>query len=255
MPRARSSRRARRAGARSRTPRSATRADPALSRAGGRGHPLKTHRLQAAAAEVPGTVLVAVGDATWSAGAPDGRYPIYSLTKPVIAAAVFALVDDGRIALADRAPQGWPGTVAQLLDHTSGARDYGSLPAYHDAVRRRPLGPWSDEELLDAARRAGPDFAPGDAWAYSNTGYTLLRRLLDVHGGLASFLPRLGLPGTIVAVHPDDLLATVPAPSALIADGVPDVRGGYDPRWGGHPALIAPAPAPPRFLRARPPPL
>src|SRR4051812_46598579 len=202
---------------------------------------MKTHRLEAAAAEVPGASLVAVGDATWSAGALDGRYPVYSLTKPVIAAAVFALVDDGRIALADRAPQGWPGTVAQLLDHTSGARDYGSLPAYHDAVRRRPRDPWSDEELLDAARRAGPDFAPGDAWAYSNTGYTLLRRLLDVHGGLASFLPRLGLPGTVVAEHPDDLLATVPAPSALIADGVPDVRGGYDPRWVGHRTLIASA--------------
>src|SRR3954470_13719979 len=151
---------------------------------------MKPDLLEAAAAGVPGTVLVAVGDATWSAGAPDGRYPVYSLTKPVIAAAVLAHVDDGRLALADRAPQGWPGTIRQLLDHTSGARDYGSLPAYQDAVRSRPLDPWSDEELLDAARRSGPDVAPGHGWAYSNTGYTLLRRVLDVHGGLASFLPR-----------------------------------------------------------------
>jgi len=202
---------------------------------------VKPDLLEAAAAGVPGTVLVAVGDATWSAGAVDGRYPIYSLTKPVIAAAVLALVDDGRIALADRAPDGWPGTVLQLLEHTSGARDYGSLPAYHDAVRRRPLDPWSDDELLDAARRPGPDFPPGAAWAYSNTGYTLLRRLLDAHRGLASFLPRLGLPRASVAERAEDLLAAVPAPSALIADGVTDVRGWYHPRWVGHRTLIASA--------------
>ena len=33
--------------------------------------------------------------------------------------------------------------------------------------------------------------------------------------------------------------AAVPAPSALLLDGVDDVRGVYDPRWVGHRTLVA----------------
>ena len=176
------------------------------------------------------TTLVAVGDDVEIAGDPGARYPIYSVTKTALAAAVLLLVRDGAVEL---------DSVRRLLDHTSGVRDYGSLAGYHEAVRTQPGSAWDDEEFLARTVAAGPEFEPGKGWAYSNTGYLLLRRLLDGHGGLAAFLPQLGLEAATVAERIDDLDAAVPAPSALLLDGVGDVRGVYDPRWVGHWTLVA----------------
>ena len=176
------------------------------------------------------TTLVAVGGDVEIDGDPDARYPIYSVTKTAVAAAVLLLVRDGAVELEP---------VRRLLDHTSGVRDYGLLPEYHQAVRTQPGLAWDDEEFLARTAAAGPQFEPGEGWAYSNTGYLLLRRLLDEHGGLAAFLPRLGLTDVTVAERPEDLSAAVPAPSALLLDGVDDVRSVYDPRWVGHRTLLA----------------
>lgn len=176
------------------------------------------------------TTLVAVGDAVETAGDPEARYPIYSITKTAVAAAVLSLVHDGAVELA---------AVQRLLDHTSGVRDYASLPEYHEAVRTRPGTAWEDDEFLARTASAGPTFRPGEGWAYSNTGYLLLRRLLDEHGGLAVFLPRLGLEGATVADRIHDLGAAVPAPSAQLLEGVDDVRSVYDPCWVGHRTLVA----------------
>ncbi|MGZ4289030.1 MAG: serine hydrolase [Gaiellaceae bacterium] len=176
------------------------------------------------------TTLVAVGDDVELTGDSDARYPIYSVTKTAVAAAVLLLVREGAIDL---------DSVRRLLDHTSGVRDYGSLPEYHEAVRTRPRSAWDDDEFLARTAAAGPSFEPGEGWAYSNTGYLLLRRLLDDYGGLAAFLPRLGLVDTTVAERAEDLDIAAPAPSALLLDGVDDVRGVYDPRWVGHRTLVA----------------
>jgi D-alanyl-D-alanine carboxypeptidase len=176
------------------------------------------------------TTLVAIGDEVEIAGDPAARYPIYSVTKTAVAAAVLLLVREGAVELA---------SVQRLLDHTSGVRDYGSLPEYHEAVRTRPGTAWDDDEFLARTAAAGPQFEPGEGWAYSNTGYLLLRRLLEEHGGLAAFLPRLGLGDVSVAERLDDFEAAVPAPSALLLDGVDDVRGVYDPHWVGHRTLVA----------------
>jgi D-alanyl-D-alanine carboxypeptidase len=176
------------------------------------------------------TTLVAVGDDLEITGDPDARYPIYSITKAAIAAAVLLLVREGAVEL---------DSVRRLLDHTSGLRDYGSLPEYHEAVRTRPGNAWDDDEFLACTAAAGPLFEPGGGWAYSNTGYLLLRQLLDEHGGLAAFLPRIGIANATVAERIDDLGAAIPAPSALLLDGVGDVRSVYDPRWVGHRTLVA----------------
>jgi D-alanyl-D-alanine carboxypeptidase len=176
------------------------------------------------------TTLIAVGDDVEITGDPEARYPIYSVTKTAVAAAVLVLVREGAIEL---------DSVQRLLGHTSGVRDYGSLPEYHEAVRLRPGSAWDDDEFLARTTAAGPQFEPGRGWAYSNTGYLLLRRLLDEHGGLASFLPRLGLAEVTVAERTEDLGVAVPASSALLLDGVDDVRRVYDPRWVGHRTLVA----------------
>jgi len=176
------------------------------------------------------STLVAAGDDVEITGDPDARYPIYSVTKTAVAAAVLLLVREGAVELE---------SVRRLLDHTSGVRDYGSLPEYHEAVRTEPGAAWDDDEFLARTAAAGPHFEPGEGWAYSNTGYLLLRRLLDEHGGLAAFLPRLGLADARVAGRVEDLSVVVPAPSEQLLDGVDDVRGVYDPRWVGHRTLVA----------------
>jgi D-alanyl-D-alanine carboxypeptidase len=176
------------------------------------------------------TTLVGVGDDVEIAGDPHASYPIYSVTKTAVAAAVLLLVRERAIEF---------DSVRRLLDHTSGVRDYGSLPEYHEAVRACPGSAWDDEEFLARTAACGPLFEPGSGWAYSNTGYLLLRRLLDEHGGLAAFLPQLGIPDATVAERIADLGVAVPASSSLLLDGVGDVRGVYDPRWVGHRTLVA----------------
>ena len=84
-------------------------------------------------------------------------------------------------------------------------------------------------------RRAVEEFAPPISAQPGVPGL----RMLDEHGGLAGFLPSLGLAGATVADRTADLEAAVPAPSALLLDGVADVRGVYDPRWVGHRTLVA----------------
>ena len=176
------------------------------------------------------TTLVAVGGDVEISGDSDARYPLYSVSKTAVAAAVLLLVREGAVEL---------DSVRRLLDHTSGVRDYGSLPEYHEAVRTRPGTAWDDAEFLARTDAAGPTFEPGEGWAYSNTGYLLLRRLLDEHGGLAAFLPRLGLVDARVAERIDDLAPAVPASSSLLLAGVEDVRDVYDPHWVGHRTLVA----------------
>lgn len=188
-----------------------------------------------------------------------GRYLVYSVTKTFLSVLCLRLdldleapaatwVDDVRLPAA---------TLRQLLNHTSGIADYGRLPEYALAVRDSPGRPWSDEELLARALAQGPDFAPGEGWAYSNTGYLLVRRILDevAPEGLAAALQRellepLGLADTSLALDPADLDGLVPGVSSQIGSGPQDVRGVYHPRWVGHRTLASSAADQRRFWMA-----
>jgi D-alanyl-D-alanine carboxypeptidase len=171
-----------------------------------------------------------------------GRYLVYSVTKTFLAVVVL------RLGLELDAPAGHGATLRQLLNHTAGIPDYGPsrLPEYAGALRDSPSEPWGDDELLERALAQGPDFEPGAGWAYSNTGYLLVRRIVDeaAEGGFAGALVReilgpLGLTQTTLALELDDLDGLVPASSAQVGAGSRDVRGVYHPRWVGHRTLIS----------------
>ena len=171
------------------------------------------------------------------------RYLVYSITKTYLGvlclrlgldleAPVAAWIDDPRLPNA---------SLRQLLNHTSGIPDYGRLPDYHAAVRERSSEPWDDEELLGRALAQGTDFPPGGGWAYSNTGYLLVRRIVDLvaEGGFAGALDRellgpLELADTSLALELDDLLGLAAGPS-----DAEDVRGRYHPCWVGHRTLAS----------------
>ena len=122
------------------------------------------------------------------------RYLVYSVTKTFLGvlclrleldleAPVATWIDDPRLP---------PASLRQLLNHTSGIPDYCRLPEYAAAVHEHPSDPWDDDELLARALAQGPDFEPGAGWAYSNTGFLLVRRIVDAAaaGGFAGALER-----------------------------------------------------------------
>ena len=68
--------------------------------------------------------------------------------------------------------------IERVLRHEAGLKDYGPLPAYHQAVAAGDT-PWPAAELR---RRAGADthaFPPGQGWAYSNIGYLEARQRIE----------------------------------------------------------------------------
>lgn len=133
---------------------------------------------------------------------PDRPFRMASVGKTFTAATVLRLVEAGRIGLDD--PIGallTPDTVtlleadgydlamitvAQLLQHTAGFYDYAfgdGSPFLTDALADRSRV-WTRREQLELATSVGaPLWAPGTAFAYSDTGYVLLGEIIEVETG------------------------------------------------------------------------
>jgi len=111
---------------------------------------------------------------------PDTRFYIASVSKQFTAMSVVLLALDGKLSLDDSIRKWVPevpsfGTVItlrQLLTHTSGLRDYFTLLA----VSGWPSdGTLTENQFLTlVGRQKSLNFAPGDEFLYSNTGYALL---------------------------------------------------------------------------------
>lgn len=177
----------------------------------------------------------------------DDIFRIYSMTKPVIAAAVLRLVEDGRLVLDDPvskyipsfahlkvlvggsadapllAEPSSPVTVRMLLNHTSGL-PYGLTPSAADTIfsRARMYRPErSLAEFVDSLAHVPLLFHPGTRWSYSS-GFDVAGRVIEVASGqpldeyLESALFRpLGMRDTGFRVRPETRhrVATVYAPS------------------------------------------
>ena len=135
-----------------------------------------------------------------------------SLTKSLVATVVLQLVAEGRLSLQDSVEHRLPGilpygeqiTLRQLLDHTSGVPH--NWATVEQTLYRSPGGRsrvWTPRELVALVADQPPDFPPGTAWSYSNTGYHLLGLVVEAASGstLGQELHRrivgpLGLHGT-----------------------------------------------------------
>jgi D-alanyl-D-alanine carboxypeptidase len=179
----------------------------------------------------------------------------------LLAAAALRLVGTSELALDQpiarwlpNAPQASRITLRQLLQHTSGLRDYGGVRAYHEAVARGDE-PWSDEEVCRRAQADELLFEPGHGWRYSNIGYMLVRRLLEgtrkqtLDGVLrAELFAPLGLDGPFVPTRRDQL--------STVAFGRTDYFGGlsvhtrYHPNWVMHGVVAATAAEVTALMRA-----
>ncbi len=129
---------------------------------------------------------------------PDTVFEIGSNTKQLTAAAVMMLVEEGKVRLDDdvRAylpamPADWGAvTVRHLLTHTSGIQNYLEVPGLEEAAERAGTTHADVARLLFA--RLHSDFAPGETWSYSNSGYLLLGNLIEAVSGASyeDFLAR-----------------------------------------------------------------
>jgi CubicO group peptidase (beta-lactamase class C family) len=104
-----------------------------------------------------------------------------SISKQFTAFAIHLLAQEGRLSLDDDVRKYLPElndfgrtiTIQHLLHHTSGLRDYNDLLGL--AGRRLYEDVLTEDDILSAAwRQKALNFAPGDEFLYSNTGYVLL---------------------------------------------------------------------------------
>ncbi|SNY61010.1 serine hydrolase domain-containing protein [Paractinoplanes atraurantiacus] len=169
---------------------------------------------------------------------PRGFFRIGSVTKVFTATVVLQLVSEGRIAL-DGPVDGYaPITVRQLLNHTSGLRNYTKDLTTEGILRDRRRR-WTPQEIVARAGRSGREFAPGTSRAYNNTGYVLLGMLIEGATGQpygkeieARILRPLGLSRTLVR----DDSEVMPSPHArayLPVGGKPVDITDYNPSTAG----------------------
>jgi D-alanyl-D-alanine carboxypeptidase len=116
---------------------------------------------------------------------PQDRVHIGSITKTFVATVVLQLAAEGRLSLNDSVARWLPGvitghgyhpaqiTIRQLLQHTSGLRDYTSKPGF--LTPQNFAKTWQPRQLVDIALRLGP---PLHGWHYSNTNYILLGMII-----------------------------------------------------------------------------
>ncbi len=100
-----------------------------------------------------------------------------SVVKQFVAASVLLLVEDGKLSLTEDIRKYIPElpdtghkiTLDHLLTHTGGIRDWTGM---------RPLSEGDPTAVTLALRQRGLNFAPGEEWSYSNSGYELLKEIV-----------------------------------------------------------------------------
>jgi CubicO group peptidase (beta-lactamase class C family) len=152
--------------------------------------------------------LAAIGQSDLASGRKmqtDDLFWIASMTKPMSAAAVAMLVDEGKLSFDDPVekylpefhnlwvvqeqtadqrvlvPAARPITLRDLLTHTSGMGEYVAYGPH-----------WTLAEMIKAMVREPLKFQPGTRWSYSTAGIDTLCRVVEVVGGVpfAEFMQR-----------------------------------------------------------------
>jgi CubicO group peptidase (beta-lactamase class C family) len=145
----------------------------------------------AAAVEMPGreswTAAYGMADLEHDVpNTPTTVFEIGSVSKQFTAAAVLLLVERGQVSLDDDVRKYLPEiptyqrpiTVKQLLNHTSGLRDWGSVESI--AGWPRTTREYTHAHVLEIlSRQHSLNYAPGDAWSYTNSGYNLAAILVE----------------------------------------------------------------------------
>lgn len=104
-----------------------------------------------------------------------------SVGKAFTATVIMQLMEEGKISLADPVSYWVPGvpnassiTIDHLLHHTSGL-----FSANEDLKAQEEPRYYSPDENIEVSANHGAMFCPGQWWRYSNTGYTVLGKIIE----------------------------------------------------------------------------
>ncbi len=114
---------------------------------------------------------------------PSTKFRLGSVTKQFTATCILLLEERGKLSVDDPvkkhmpdAPAAWDKvTIFHLLTHTSGIPSFTDFPDY----RSTEAIPATPEKLVARFRDKPLEFAPGEKWKYSNSGYVLLGYLIE----------------------------------------------------------------------------
>ena len=139
----------------------------------------------------------AFGMANLETGTPittETVFDVGSVSKQFTATCVMLLQDEGKVKIDEQASLYLPEypvlaehkiTVRQLMQHTAGLRDYLALLVFKSGKFS-----FEDDEVVEVLQgQRTLDFAPGTSWSYSNSGYYLLKKIVEKLSGksLAEF--------------------------------------------------------------------
>lgn len=127
---------------------------------------------------------------------PAHTFRMASNTKTYVAAALLRLVEMGRLGLDDSLGEHLPAdqrellasdgydldamTIRMVLSHTSGLDEHAGDPRYEEAIIENPQRVWTaDETIRLLVEWRDPVGAPGEKYAYSDTGYILLGGIIE----------------------------------------------------------------------------
>ncbi|MDH3731989.1 MAG: serine hydrolase [Gemmatimonadota bacterium] len=145
----------------------------------------------AVAASVDGEEVLAraFGQSTLEFDVPNTTTTVFeagSVSKQLVSAATVLLAVDDRISLDDDIRDYFPEipdygeviTVRDLINHTSGLRDWGVIAGIHGW--QRTTRRHTHTHTLDiAGRQSVLNYPPGQFYSYTNTGYNLLAVLVE----------------------------------------------------------------------------
>ncbi len=191
----------------------------------------------------------------------DDRLLAGSIGKTFVSAVALLLTDEGSLEL-DQYLADWLGrdpwferlpnhanvTLRDLLRHRSGIPEHVLLPEFGRALRDAPDRRWAGEELVAFVLDRAPLFAPGEAFAYSDTNFVLValavERAADADWytligervleplGLEGIVPAVGreverlVPGHLAANNPFGWPSTTHANGRFVVDPQFEHAGG-----------------------------
>ena len=117
---------------------------------------------------------------------PETKFRLGSMTKQFTAMGILVLAYQGKLNLDDPLSKYLPDfpnaekiQLHQLLSHTSGVPSYNGVEGYGENY----IKPWSIDEVIDWFKDEPLQFEPGEDWSYSNSGYVLAAKVIEVVSG------------------------------------------------------------------------
>ncbi len=118
---------------------------------------------------------------------PDMVFRLGSLTKQMTTASIMMLVEEGELQVDDPITRFFPDypthgytiTLRHLMTHTSGIIDFLAIPEFPEIAK----SDLSTLELIDFFKNQPMNFAPGEAWSYTNSPYVILGAIIEQISG------------------------------------------------------------------------